>query len=48
MSETRARAIRRTVAREVQQAEAYLLSRVCDVVLERSLFGRLRWLFFGR
>jgi len=39
---------KRTSVRDIQAAQAHLLVRVTDIVLQRSLWGRLRWLLLGR
>lgn len=38
----------RASVRDVQAAQAHLLVRVSGIVLQRSFWGRLRWLVFGR
>jgi hypothetical protein len=38
----------RTSGRDSQAAQAHLLVRISDIVLQRSLWGRLRWLLLGR
>ena len=48
MGEATAKAIRKTVRREVQEAEAHLLLQICKVVLKGTFWSRLRWLCTGR
>jgi hypothetical protein len=39
---------KRTSVRDIQTAHAHLIVRLSDIVLQRSLWGRLRWLLLGR